>query len=369
MTAEVKPRLRALVIDDDEVDRTNISRLLKKACPGVIISEATDSASAAAKCTPPPDIALIDYRMASENGIHVMQELRHIAPDTTCFIVTGQGDEQIAKDAIRAGALDYISKPRLTAEAMQRMIATGMELAETRSRLRDRQAELQVFADVLVHDLKAPVRAVDFFSEQLVTSLQSGTQEDVDTELRLLRQAAQQIRALIDSLACHLQVDREAEFADNDIRTIVDATCLSLETVIRESGAEVINAAGNYTVRSCAPQLGQLIQNLVANAIKFSGDKKPRIRIETELTEGGTLRLSVSDNGVGIAPEHLDRVFEPFTRAPTSNGISGTGLGLATCRKVANRHKGKIWCESELGVGTKVILELPDAKAAPEAAE
>jgi light-regulated signal transduction histidine kinase (bacteriophytochrome) len=105
-------------------------------------------------------------------------------------------------------------------------------------------------------------------------------------------------------------------------------------------------------------QIGQLFQNLIANAMKFRGEKQPCIQIKSALNSN-FWTISVQDNGIGIQPEHVDRIFVIFQRLHTKDEYEGTGIGLAICKKIVERHGGEIWVESELGQGTTFLFTLP----------
>jgi signal transduction histidine kinase len=127
--------------------------------------------------------------------------------------------------------------------------------------------------------------------------------------------------------------------------------------LIRETNA-IITHEELPTVHGDPTQLMQLFQNLISNAIKFRGQERPMVEIRA-VKEDGEWIITVADNGRGIAPEHFNRLFKMFARLPSSGKIAGTGLGLAICQRIAERHRGRIWVESEMTKGSRFIFALP----------
>ncbi len=349
-----------LIVDDDDADRRMLGRLLARIYPDSVVHASDGSDLSPEDIADPPDVALIDYGLPGVNGIELMQDLRQFWPAAAFLITTGQGDEEIAKEAIRNGALDYIPKRKIGAESLQRMVGNALSLARMHARMAEQQQELEIFADVMVHDLKSPIRSVDFLVEELALSLEEGDAEATGNVMRLIRDSMSRMGSLVDSLACHVLTTKQMSFEQASLHSVVKTALNALKSVISESGASIAPAFDDVTLMCCPPQLSQLFQNVIGNAIKYAGEKRPEVRISVSTEAAGRITICIADNGIGIPPEFQDRAFEPFKRAPgASSSVAGTGLGLATCRKVAQRHGGRIWCESELGVGTTIFLSLP----------
>jgi light-regulated signal transduction histidine kinase (bacteriophytochrome) len=140
------------------------------------------------------------------------------------------------------------------------------------------------------------------------------------------------------------------EFRDVPLADVLSDVLLNLGPAIDESGAAVVHDP-LPTVFADRGQMTQLLQNLIGNAIKFRGAESPQVHISAAEAEDDWT-ISVTDNGIGIAPEHAERVFQIFQRLHTRDQYPGTGIGLAVCRKIVERHHGKIWLDSTRGVGT-----------------
>lgn len=220
--------------------------------------------------------------------------------------------------------------------------------------------ELRDFAYVASHDLKEPLRVVSSYGNLLADRLGDKLDSKVQRYLDHMQSATARMRRLIDDL---LQYSRAGSasgaFAPIDLAGAVAEALGNLEVAIRDSGAEVTCADDPPSVLADRGQLVQLLQNLVANSIKFC-KTKPRIEIGAR-PEGDFWEISVSDNGPGIQPENLDRIFNIFERLESDREIDGTGIGLAICRRIVQRHGGQIRVESEFGQGACFRFTLPKA--------
>lgn len=353
-----------LIVDDDTGDRKLIRRLLKKLYPDVIVFEGESAEQALKFSDERIDVAFIDYLLPSGSGIDLITKFSDIWPRALVFIMTGQGDEEIAKTAILAGAGDYIAKSAITLTAIKRMVSNGMEVADMRWRIEEHQSELQVFSDVLVHDLRAPIRAIQFLSDQIIEDYQAGDLEEVKREFKLMKNSVEKMSDLIEQLASHIRPDSECQAEVVPVKSLFADLRTVLAHDITESNAQISWHSGDLNVRCFAPEVTQLLQNLIGNAIKYSPGARPEIQVMAMGHETG-IQVSVADNGIGVPPEYRERIFEPFKRLQQTSDLPGSGLGLATCARIARRHNGKIWCDPDVEKGTTIHFTLDlDAQAA-----
>ena len=174
------------------------------------------------------------------------------------------------------------------------------------------------------------------------------------------------MQTLIQDLLTYSRVGtRGAAFEPTDCDEVLSRVLTNLEVAIEESGAE-ITCVTLPNIAVDASQLSQLLQNLIGNAIKFRGDNAPRIQIEAQRRDEDWL-FSVRDNGIGIDPRHGERIFQVFQRLHGIGQYQGTGIGLAVCKKIAERHQGQIWVESEEGAGATFYFTIPNHLAAVSA--
>ncbi len=166
------------------------------------------------------------------------------------------------------------------------------------------------------------------------------------------------MQALINDLLTYSRVGTQGkDFELIDCEAVLDRTLVNLQAAVQENEA-VLTHYPLPTVMADDSQLGQVFQNLIGNAIKYHGDEQPEVHIGAERKNGVWL-FSVRDNGIGIDPEHAERIFLIFQRLHTRAEYSGTGIGLAICKRIVERHGGRIWVESEPGKGSSFYFTIP----------
>jgi signal transduction histidine kinase len=189
--------------------------------------------------------------------------------------------------------------------------------------------------------------------------------EDGREFLEFAVDGADRMRQMIDGLLEYSRVQtREQQFESVDLNAVLGDVREDLEVKIEESGAE-IDGGDLPGVEGDASQLRQVFQNLLDNAIKYSGDVPPSVRVSAE-PDGDQWVISVRDEGVGIDPDDTDRVFDLFQSFRNGEGHAGSGIGLALCERIVERHGGDIWVESEPGSGTTFSFTLPAVRSSEE---
>ena len=219
-------------------------------------------------------------------------------------------------------------------------------------------AELERFAYVSSHDLQEPLRMISGFTQLLAQRYQGKLGTDADDFIRYAVEGADRMSRLIkDLLRYSLLGMEEMRSAPVDFEELWARAVMDLKVSIEKSGA-VLTHDPLPTIMGDATQLGQVVQNLLANAIKFTR-AAPQIHVWAE-RKGQEWVFGVRDNGIGIEPEYTARIFEVFQRLHSRNEYSGTGIGLAICKKVIDAHGGRMWLESEYGKGSTFYFSLPD---------
>jgi PAS domain S-box-containing protein len=218
--------------------------------------------------------------------------------------------------------------------------------------------ELQQFAYAASHDLQEPLRAMTGFSELLLRNHGNALDGEGREFIAYIIDAASRMQQLIEDLLSYSRLHTRAKpFEQVDLNKVLDTVLLNLTLSVEESGADV--EYSDLPVVVCdRQQIVQLFQNLVGNAIKYrKPDEPPRVKISA-VERPRTWEFTVSDNGIGIKEEFKEVIFHMFQRLHSREEYSGTGIGLALCRRIVERHGGTIWAESEYGIGTRFYFTL-----------
>jgi signal transduction histidine kinase len=240
---------------------------------------------------------------------------------------------------------------------LEERVADRTAAAEQKAaELKRSNEELERFASVASHDLQEPLRAVSSYTQLLKERLAPSMDEEMAAYLNHVIGGVGRMKVLINDLLNYSRVGRTLSRTLVDVNTVLDAALADLNTAITESGA-VITRDPLPKVWANPGQLGQVLNNLVLNAIRFRGEAAPRIHISAQ-GQGEFWRLAVADNGIGIDAKHHDRIFIIFQRLH-GRDRPGTGIGLAICRKIVELHGGKIWVESEPDKGSTFYFTMP----------
>jgi signal transduction histidine kinase len=283
-------------------------------------------------------------------------EARQVAAGDFDHEVTSSGPREAADLAVdvnrmRVRILSELSAVRHANAALQ---ARALDLERSNS-------ELEQFAYVASHDLQEPLRKVASFCQLLQRRYVGQLDERADQYIEFAVDGAKRMQVLVDDLLAFSRVGRlDREPALISCASALSAARVNLTTEIRESGA-VIETDELPATRAEFSLITSLFQNLIGNAIKFHGDKPPRITISVRREDELFWRFAVSDNGIGIEPEYADRIFVIFQRLHDRASYSGTGIGLAMCRKIVEYYGGRIWLETTAGPGTTFCFTLPVA--------
>jgi PAS domain S-box-containing protein len=219
--------------------------------------------------------------------------------------------------------------------------------------------ELEQFAYISSHDLQEPLRMVTSYMQLLEKRYSGRLDEKSDKYINYAVEGAQRMQKLIEGLLAYSRIGtRGADFKPVVMNNVVDSAAANLKLSMLESDA-VLTKEDLPLVYGDEPQLIQLLQNLLGNSIKFrKSDVAPKIHIAAQ-RKGHEWVFSVSDNGIGISPEYFDRIFQIFQRLHSRQEYPGTGIGLALCKRIIERHYGRIWVESAPGEGSTFFFTIP----------
>lgn len=258
---------------------------------------------------------------------------------------------------IKGSAGEIIGAAAIARDMTERKHAED-ELREHALELARSNTELEEFAYVASHDLQEPLRMVSSYVQLLEKRYGDRLDEDARKFMFFAVDGAQRMQSMVSDLLTYSRVGRREEsLAPIDCGEVFETVRSQLERTIEESGAVLTSGALPF-VHGRRTQLVQLLQNLVGNAIKYRGDAPPRIHVASELN-GREWVFSVQDNGMGIEPRHRDRIFRIFQRLHERDKYPGSGIGLAIAKKIAERHGGRLWVESEPGTGSTFLFSIP----------
>ncbi|HEY3835997.1 MAG TPA: PAS domain S-box protein [Bryobacteraceae bacterium] len=244
--------------------------------------------------------------------------------------------------------------------AIAKDITSRMDQQQDRERLlrevRRSNEELSAFSHVVAHDLRAPLRSVKTYAELLERYLEEQLDPTARQFMTFVTEGCESMEQLIESLLRYAESGNQLTASRVNVNAVIDGLQRRLEPMIRESNATITSDI-LPEIEADPVRLLQLFQNLLVNAINYRDTTPPRIHISAEQS-ADEYRFAITDNGVGIAREHFDLIFAPMTRLHTRN-VPGTGVGLALCRKIVERHGGRIWVESVVGKGSTFFFTLP----------
>lgn len=360
-----RQEIHVLVVDDSSTDFEFITRELDRVRAFQTDAEhCRDGASClTALATGIVDCVLLDYRLGADSGLEVLTAMRSEGYDHPVIMLTGQGDEQVAVDAMKRGAQDYLVKDSVTGVVLRRAIFNAVQKVLLERSLREKQNELEGFVSVVAHDLRNPVcSALD--SIQVIRDFYSGKSLD-SRGLDLIGGAATSLKRmsqLIDALLDYAWTGREnVPLQSVDLNHIAAEVSVDLRSAVESSNTR-LHIGVLPEVSGDPVALRQLLQNLFANALKFRGEADPVVAVSCQETPTVWV-ISISDNGIGIAADSLQNIFQPFQRLHARSDYEGSGLGLATCQRIVSQHGGRIWVESELGIGSTFRFTCPKMEA------
>jgi two-component system sensor histidine kinase/response regulator len=380
----VESKGNILVIDDELGIREGCRRTL--APHGFVVETAATAEEGLRKVREGNfDLVLLDVVMPDRRGIDLLAPIHEKDPDTVCLIITGYATVELAVEAIRQGAYDFISKPftadvlliavnqglerrRLSLEAkrLQALEQEAAELARAREELERLDRFKTGFMLTVAHELRAPLTATQSF---LLAVLKGYIpREQQERTLRRAIERAQELLDLVDDLLRLAVVKEEQETGKREVLSLADA----LEKVfsLLKAQAEEKGVACSVEVRqrplveANPGQMAQLWTNLISNAIKYT-PAGGEVRVTLQEEDGWAIG-TVEDTGIGIAPEDRSRIFEEFYRTPQAKEMDarGTGLGLSLVKRIVEGLGGTLEVRSELGQGSHFSFRLPVAAGA-----
>jgi len=412
MTAKI------LIVEDEGIEALSLQQKLKARGYSVpeIVYTGEDAVKKAAQIS--PDLVLMDIMLHGEmDGITAAEKI-HASFDIPIIYITAYADDETLKRAKITEPYGYIVKPfkerelqisiemalykhkaeealrkahdeleirvqdrtselqevnkalqaeieeRKRAEEALRKAHDELEIRvqERTAELARSNAELEQFAYIASHDLQEPLRMISGFTRLLERRYKGRLDSSADEFIAYIVDGAARMQRMIEDLLAYSRVGTLGkQFEPTNLEAIFEEAMTNLKVSIEENKSEITHDP-LPTVMADATQIVQLLQNLISNGIKFrKREEVPRVHVSAG-RKGDEWVFSVKDNGIGISPEFMGHLFQLFQRERTAGEYPGTGIGLAICKKIVERHSGRIWAESEHGRGSTFYFTIPDCQ-------
>jgi signal transduction histidine kinase len=370
--------LRVLHVEDNGLDAELVSQALRRGgFSAAIVVVQTEKDFERQLLAHHPDVVLADYNLPQWKGMEALVVMRRELVDIPLILVSGALGDVTAVECIKRGATDYVLKdglarlPEAVRRALQekRLLHSRRQAEEDLARkvqeLARSNADLEQFAYVASHDLQEPLRMVATYTQLLAQRYSGKLDANADKFIGYACEGALRMQTLVQDLLAFSRAGRAATTqASVNCEAVWADVMQSLDAAIRESGATVTHGPLPQ-VHTDRTHLTQVLQNLIGNAIKFRGEGTPAIYVQAEKA-GQQWLFSVSDNGIGIAPEQVEHIFVIFQRLHTRAEYPGNGIGLAICKKIVEHWGGKIWVEPHPGPGSVFKFTLPGEASTEE---
>lgn len=394
--------LNILVIDDDAVDRMAVRRALLKTDLDVDLSEAEDGETALSILkTHQFDCIFVDYLLPDQDGLALAKQLQQLQVDAPFIVLTGQGDEQIAVEVMKAGAADYLAKHRISPTTLaqtirratrlhraeyaaraanQKLQVTNDQLRQQNDELAHQQAQIEVqnqelikayrlkseFIATISHELRTPMNAIMGFSQLLLRQYPDPlSDQQLDMVQRIFdnsRNLLTMVNEVLDF--SKIEANRIELHPENfQLSVLILSTVQELQALAFEKeltlAAKIPESLQSLQLTNDPESLRRVLVNLISNAIKFT--EVGEVALQLQLLNPDQIEISVVDTGIGIAPEQLGTIFDPFCQGDQSltRHHSGTGLGLAITESLVKAMQGHISVTSQRGVGSTFSVQLP----------
>jgi signal transduction histidine kinase len=363
-----------LIVDDESKNRRLLEALLRP--EGYLTRAAANGEEALAEIAQSaPDLILLDVMMPGIDGYQVAARLKaaHATSSIPIIMVTALIDREARVAGLKAGAEEFLTKPVDRTELWLRVrnllrLKSLNDLVEERvqertSQLEAANDELEAFSYSVSHDLRAPLQSIDAFSALLSEeATASGASERGIHYLTRIRANVHRMGSLIDGMLSLALVSRASLQCESvDLSAMAQGAAVEL----RERDAARVaqfDIQSGLVVQGDGRLLRQILDNLLGNAWKFSGQQpETRISFGREIGADGMAHYVVRDNGAGFPMEYMDKLFRPFHRLHKAGDFPGTGIGLATVRRIIVRHGGRVWAESRPGEGAAFFFTLAPA--------
>ena len=357
-----------LLIEDDDTIRSSAAMYLED--NEFDVHEAENGVQALELLsTITPDVIVTDIRMPLMDGFEVIEKVGASHPELPIIVMSGTGDLADVVKALRFGVWDFILKPiadmNILLHSINKSVEKAVLIEENRQHRRNLEIankELESFNYSISHDLRSPLHAIDAFSEMLQEDCTDLLPPESADHLKRIRAATNRMNRMIEDLLMLSRLTRQDIQKDVvNISAISQRIASNLQVEFPENNT-LVHVESNMKLFGDPGLLENVMENLIGNAWKYSSkNENPVISIGLTETEHG-MAVFVRDNGAGFNMKHCDKLFGVFQRLHLEKEFKGTGVGLATVKRIVQRHGGTIWAESEVNHGATFYFTIPESK-------
>jgi len=370
-------KARVLLADDNADMRAYVYRLLKPYCDVETVSDGL-SALAAARANL-PDIILSDIMMPLMDGFEFLKNIRNDAAlqSTAVILLSARAGSEAQVEGLEAGANDYLVKPFQAAELLARVKTTlDLQRVQYQTEMRERNAELEQrviertveleavnkelesFAYSVSHDLRAPLRGINGFSQVLLQDYQDRLDEDGKLYLDRICKNTQEMGELMNSLLSLCSINRSVlEKVEFNLSEMAETFFEDLKRQEPDRNVE-FKIQNDMQVHADMPLIRAVVENLLGNAWKYTSKQKHAVIEFKQVNHEGKKAYCIQDNGAGFDMQYADKLFGAFQRLHSSSEFPGNGIGLATVARIVHRHGGQVWAEAEPNKGASFYFTL-----------
>lgn len=367
---------KVLLIEDTEKDRTRFEQMLNEDEEFNYQITSADRLATGLRFLSADtfNLVLLDLFLPETKGLRTLKKVFERKPHIAVVVLTQLDDESAGLDAVRNGAQEYLVKGHFDGYSLRRAIRHAIERSQIETALRKSEQkhkqliaelkqtnkELEEFSYSVSHDLRAPLRAITGFSEILEKRFRSELPDGAHHYLDNIVQAGKQMGELIDDLLDYSRLGKGSmSYGTLNLNDFFAALSGSIKTRLKSTGTNLIIPENLPTIVANTSLLQQIFLNLINNAMTFVEEgKTPQIEITCQ-EEGESVLVGVKDNGIGIADDQQQRIFNVFQRLHSQEEYPGTGIGLSIVQKAVEIFRGDVQVESALGKGTTFLIRIP----------